>query len=456
MSIMSVAEPAMVWEDRPLIGLSQCLQGKQIAAVLANEPSRLGSTADRQILLQYIRYKPRRRCLTVHRLMPTGNSVRESASPARATQQEGLLVAKALTKEGFLKQQQILQRLSGNCLSWLADPMLQLILLRFPLDPRLDAVRKVYDPQAQNRVLRRVVGGKHGWRLQAMRSLAYKPERRFVAGLRDSEGFERTIKFHSADRFADAVKRLQLLADSRLPSPKLMHVCERYRAVCLDYLPGTSLTVLLAGSGGVHDIAELVGSELAQLHQQPLASSWSRIVAIRPERLTELADTMRVLSPALSVRTAEIVTRVLHRLESTRGETTLCHGDFYAKQILVDQGDVHFIDFDQVGPDDRYRDVANFVAQLHWRERAGDFGFPRLQAVSESFLAGYRRVFLRFDEERYQAQLAAALLRCAMHPFRNAMPDWQAGIEALLEQANAVVTGERPKGHFSSDIDDLD
>jgi hypothetical protein len=52
--------------------------------------------------------------------------------------------------------------------------------------------------------------------------------------------------------------------------------------------------------------------------------------------------------------------------------------------------------------------------------------------------------------------LAAALLRCAMHPFRNAMPGWRAGVEHLLDQANFVVTGERSKVEFSSDIYDLD
>lgn len=451
MSSNSSVESFSVWEDQSLCGLSQSLDGNQIATVMAGEPSRMSVNANSKITLSYIRYKPRRRCLALHRIDPASDSGGELVSPFGPTGPTGLedsLVAKALTRAGFQKQQQLLQRFSGGCQSWLADPLRQIIYVRFPLDQRLEAVRKVYDPQVQNRVLRRVVGGEQGWRLQAMRPLAYKPERRFVIGVRDSEGCERTIKFHSTERFTAAVGRLQLLAESGLEAPELLHVCERYRAVCLEYLPGTSLTVMLAGGGGLHEIAALVGSKLAHMHQQPLASSWSRIADSRHERLTELAESMRVLSPELGARAAEIVTRVLHRLEATRGETALCHGDFYAKQVLVDRGDVQFIDFDQVGPGDRYGDVANFVAQLHWRKLAGDFGFSRLQSVSESFLDGYRRAYPRFDQERYQAQLAAALLRCAMHPFRNAMPGWRAGVEHLLEEANFVVTGERPKVEF--------
>jgi aminoglycoside phosphotransferase len=440
MSIDLGAEPSMYLEDHYLSGLSHCLNAQSIAAVVRSEPFRLGRSAKSVVRLKYIRYKPRRRCLALHCMSATDKPAMDSPAAGPGD----FLLAKALTKAGFAKQHQSLQQSSADRHLWLADPLRQIIYLRFPLDQRLRAVQKVYDPAAHNRVLRRVVGGEHGWHLQAMWPLAYKPERRFVVGVQDCAGDQWLVKFHAVERFADAVCRLQLLAQSGLVSPQLMHVCERYHAVCLEYLPGTCLTQLIACDRGHYEEAALAGMKLAQLHQQPMAGAWLRLPQSRHERLGDLADSLRVLSPELGVRTTAIVSRVLHHLKSTRGDTAICHGDFYAKQVLVDQADVRFIDFDQAGPGDRYGDVANFVAQLHWRELAGDFGTDSRVAVSEAFLDGYRQSHRQFNELRFRAQLAAALLRCAMHPFRNAMPDWQMGVEVLLAKACAVLDWDQP------------
>ena len=141
------------------------------------------------------------------------------------------------------------------------------------------------------------------------------------------------------------------------------------------------------------------------------------------------------LSPAVGQPAREIANEVLRRLANTSSKLAVCHGDFYAKQVIVDRGAIHFIDFDQVGLADRYTDVANFVAQLHWRNLMGDMEANDVQVISEAFLTGYRRVSRRFDYERFRAQLAASLLRCAMHPFRNALANWEDGTRRLLEHA---------------------
>jgi aminoglycoside phosphotransferase len=353
---------------------------------------------------------------------------------------EIMVVAKALTDDGFAKQVPALRRISESNQRCFADPANQVLFLRFPLDQCLPAVQKVYDPGVQNRVLRRVVGAAKPWLFESLHRLAYKPERRFVCLVRGLDGIDRIVKFHAKDRFAEAVTRLRMLEQAKVASPKIVNVSSRYQAVCLEYLSGSPLGDLLASESDCSGVLAEVGSALARLHASAVNSCWLSLPMRRFQRLTELSDSLGVLSSDLGCLAGEIVKQVIRRFEATGRSIALCHGDFYCKQVLVDHGGVRFIDFDQVGPADRYADIANFVAQLYWRRLNGDRGLNCVREFCEVFLDGYRRVSGHFDDDRFRVQLAGALLSCSMHPFRNALPNWEEGVEDLLQKARSAIT----------------
>lgn len=419
MSDQHTANPQLHVSDSSLPGLASVFSAGNLRAIA--DGFRLDSTQAITAKLNYVRYKPHRRCLMLYRI--------------KSSISEDLIVALALTKAGFDKKRQAMKRFGSDHQRWLAEPSDQVIYSLFPMDHRLPAVQKIYDLGSQTRVLRRMIGKRKGFFPQSLERLAYKPERRFVGLVHDNEGCERVIKLHSQERFKDTVERLLLLEQTDVDAPKMIHACSRYNAVCLPYLPGRSLSELITGRNCPRELITAVGMKLAKLHLQPITSAWCELPAIGQERLREIGESLTFLSPPVGSFATEIATEVTRRLANTESQLAVCHGDFYAKQVIVDEGAIHFIDFDQVGLADRYSDVANFVAQLYWRNLMGDTEASDVEVIGDAFLDGYRRACRQFNEERFRAQLAAALLRCAMHPFRNALPDWETGTNRLLQLA---------------------
>ena len=436
MSNQLATSPILHRCDPLLPGLPKILCTRFIGSQIQDQLGGLAGTDGSETTLQYVRYKPHRRCLAVHRLASSlvANNFSDS-DPLRIE-----IIAKALTKESFEKRFQALQYRASDHQMWLVDHEDQIIYLRFPLDDRLQAVQKAYNPDSRTRVLRRMLGAKHGWQPRSLQRLAYKPERRYVGLVQDHDGVKRVVKLHSAERFDDAVQRLVLLDKASIGAPRILHVSPRYHSVCLQYVDGNSLGDAIYGGQYPRELIKAVGMKLARLHHQSLAAQWSTVTAPQHERLSEIAASLLFLSPQLGQRAKEVVNDTLRHLAGTQSEIALCHGDFYAKQVIVDNDNIHFIDFDQAGPADRYQDVANFVAQLYWRNLIMESETNDPLAISNAFLDGYRRGSRQFVEDRFRAQVAAALLRCAMHPFRNAIPNWEVGTAKRLQLAHSALT----------------
>ena len=119
---------------------------------------------------------------------------------------------------------------------------------------------------------------------------------------------------------------------------------------------------------------------------------------------------------------------------------TLIHGDLCARQVLITERDVRLIDFDSAGLGERYQDLGNFVAKLHWqRMRLEMDGESFVERHADAFLRGYRHRNPDFVERSFRIQLAAGLIRCATHPFRHAHSDWEDCAYRLLMLARSAL-----------------
>jgi ATP-binding cassette, subfamily B, bacterial len=105
------------------------------------------------------------------------------------------------------------------------------------------------------------------------------------------------------------------------------------------------------------------------------------------------------------------------------------HGDFHVDQLLVTEGGLAVLDFDQMCMAAPALDLATYAADVV-RGRASDL--EAVQAVLEPLIAGYGGRPAALDW-----YLAAAILGRAAHPFQRQVPSWQERVEGMVATAEA-------------------
>ncbi|MCA9125721.1 MAG: aminoglycoside phosphotransferase family protein [Planctomycetales bacterium] len=402
--------------DPDLPGLNVLLNAHALTEKLCEHDIRVEGIP--QII--YVRYKPGRRCISLVQVDPS-DSVQ-------------WFVLTALTKYDFLKQFK-----KGT--SWEASPSRQeaaqsIRIDRFPFDPGLKHVAKCFDETNRQRLFRRIFAD--GSEIEpsnfGVATLAYKPGKRYVAvGCQP----QKTFKFYCAYQYMPTLRRLLGIQSADIGPPKLERYNERYRVAAFEWVDGHLLSDAL-GSEGSHDATCCeVGRQLARLHHCRIPAKAELSAIAHP--LEELAGYIAFLVPELKPLADEVVSGINASLVADHTAVGLIHGDFYAKQVICAPGRIRFIDFDQAGLGNPYRDVGNFVAKLYWQSVSLNQELTLAENCAESFLRGYRHGIFRFDEHAYRVQLSAGLVRCATHPFRRARKNWPKVTERLLLLARSVL-----------------
>ena len=120
--------------------------------------------------------------------------------------------------------------------------------------------------------------------------------------------------------------------------------------------------------------------------------------------------------------------------------TGIAHNDFYDDQMLVlPDGRVALVDFEEAGPGDPLLDVGNFLAHLRWSTR---FGRSREAANADSFHQLFRQAALdRFGwgERDLALREAVCLFRTCTNAIRHPGKNWQDKLEAGLVLVNETL-----------------
>jgi aminoglycoside phosphotransferase (APT) family kinase protein len=147
-------------------------------------------------------------------------------------------------------------------------------------------------------------------------------------------------------------------------------------------------------------------------HQLHAASASARLViAIAPELEARVATLVEDLGRSMP-RTAELVAS---------------HGDFNARQLMIEDGDLALTDFDEFCLAPPALDLATFMAYV---VRAEPGVSPEADRVLAALLDGYCR--RPRDMSWY---LATMILRRAPRPFRYFEPDWPSRVETMVHIA---------------------
>src|SRR5262249_21272694 len=135
-----------------------------------------------------------------------------------------------------------------------------------------------------------------------------------------------------------------------------------------SWLPGQRLDQLFAGPAFLSQTVEAVGAALAELHvsREPFGHGPPTRTSASAERLRlpVLADWLGHLIPAASAHVHRLANSIVARLSESGACQCLLHGDFYAKQVVLRNGEVAFIDFDEAFAGEPVYDLGSFLAHL--------------------------------------------------------------------------------------------
>ncbi|MEM6674116.1 MAG: phosphotransferase [Planctomycetota bacterium] len=128
---------------------------------------------------------------------------------------------------------------------------------------------------------------------------------------------------------------------------------------------------------------------------------------------------------------------VVHALSASMDElpTTVVHGDFHAKQVLLDGDRAWLLDFDRVGFGDPAMDVGNFLAiSLQDFEE-----YPALDDHLSAFLRRYADACPGTRLDRLPGYVALANLRLACKQHRRLSENWKDNARRYLKRAIAYL-----------------
>lgn len=416
----------LVRRERALPALSLLFDTARLARVLEQQVGAPITGIDPV----YIRYKRRTSCMVAYTV--TGSMGASS------------MYAKALRTSSMDKLEKGVAR--GGADTWLGSGPLVLRALAVsfrahPNDARLKRLRDVIDAPGRATLLRRVSREVGVAASDPFEPLTYKPERRFVAALRGQEGTPRAIlKMYTASGYENACERSHRVESGDiLRVPARLARDERRRLLYLEWLSGRSAADVIASDEPLNGWMCLVGRALAELHNQPIASStpispfFDRSAALR------VISDMQELFPSLAATLARLQSELATVSGSLRAPAGRVHGDFHPRQVLLSPSGVGIVDFDRAGAGEAAADLAYFQANLERDVLAGAVSRERAEDVMDELLRGYGELRPLPLSSVLDLQTAAALALLLPEPFRLCRPNSFELTTRILDRALALI-----------------
>lgn len=435
--MLSAAKTDLVRRDTAIPGLATLLDPEAFIAAFQPFVPEIVFSGVRPT---YLRYKPGTNCLSAYRL---DTDVGCLDVYAKAHGPDALV---NLAKAGHLKTAPG-TRHAG--LFVLEDR--GMVVWFFPNDGKLRQLRRLAKPEARRNLFRQFLPAGIDASTAALETLAYKPERRYVARLVAAAGPQAVVKFHTPYAFRRVRVSTGAFAQSGpLRVPRCIGVAEESGAIGFEWFPGRLLSEIVAEPD--HDAAALLetGAALAELHAQEPLNLAVRTRAAEAEALNAIARWMSFVSPRLADRAVNLASRLAGWLLAEPAHSRPIHGDFYAKQVLVSAGGVGLLDLDEAVRSDPRADLGLFVAHLERDVVRGRVPAGSVGLIAETLLDGYRRAAGRLSENGLGWYVAIGLFQLLHGPFRTCEPDWEARTETLLARVERILTPSSPPSSVQS------
>lgn len=310
-------------------------------------------------------------------------------------------------------------------------------LFQFPDDPSLPGLKEAADPEGVHKLLSRHVLAV-GARRARVEVIRYRPGSRAV--LRHSAG---RMRFYARvmrpSELPVVMRAWEIVAYSDFVVPRIAGYWADGGVLWLSEIPGKNLRnqirrgnqpdtkPLLDGLETLWSVPDKTGN------RPPFNLSGAYRAAKRS--LVHMAAADNSASASLK-QAAESLDPFI---ESWQPSCT-AHNDFYDDQILVlPDGRMVLVDFEEAGPGDPLLDVGNFLAHLRWASR---FRQRKKADASAAFHEVFRSAALdrfRWSERELNLREAVCLFRLCTTPVRHPHPDWRRRLAEGLSLVNEVL-----------------
>ncbi len=305
----------------------------------------------------------------------------------------------------------------------------------FPNDARLRHLQRLQDKQRRMSLLKSILKnntGNKAFREATISTLQYKPERRYVACLTADTGKKAVLKAYrprAYEQTLEHLKQLKALGIERFP--ELIGQHEKYQILLFQWRKGEILSESWQSPYFDVQILEELAQQLAEFHQ----GSWQQVVEPRKNNLTAILQGLAHLTPHLQQRSQELVNLLQAMLQHIPAIKARCHGDFYAKQILIHYDNLFWLDLDDICMAHPGRDLATFVAHLEWDVLRGRLSKQQAKNYEQVFVSSYQEATeYSIEAQHINALIALHLFQLIHHPFRSCEPNWLEQTEQLLTQ----------------------
>lgn len=424
--MLSPPDAEVARRDRALPGLGVLLDPDAFAGALAQALPAIAILGARAV---YVRYKPGTNCLVAYRVAVAGAEIDAYAK---------LHPVDALEKHDKMRQRGIV----------LAQPGATAFL--FPGDGRLRVLRRLADDKRRRRLVRHLLADAvadavpdvEALQHAALRTLRYKPERRYVGQLFGANGTAAVVRAYTRRGFDLALMRCRALARTeRPPVPRALGALPEHALLAYEWVDGTSLDEAGLASDGVR----AAGVALATLHRLPSGDLPHRGPGTEIAAPLEIAASVGILCPHLAQPAGDLARHLADRLAERAPGSALLHGDFDASQCLVGvDGRVTILDLDELHRGDPAADLGTFAAHLERAAICGRLPPDAPARTVELLLDGYACAGGAVARDAVELHTAVALLRLATHAFRERADRWPELTEALVSRVDAIARPRSP------------
>lgn len=364
-----------------------------------------------------IRYKPNTSCLVTYCIESKG--VRD------------FVYAKAFRSDDWHVRSQKFGKSA-----WL-DNELAVGVFRFPDDNKLASLVTLQkDPdQFLSRVL---LDDQEFGKATDLQTLAYKPNRRYVALLCDENKNRAVLKLHCKSTFKSAnaaAATIKKLGIDGLPSR--IGRSKRHRALAYQWIDGSPFDFGNIMLGDLPQTIDQIFDFLDQIHRPVDTQKFK--VAVRPP-MTGIRPVVKYLSLICSPlgTTANQILKQLIDNRPSQYQPLLSHGDFYDRQLLTTCDQLVACDFDELCVDDATADIANFVANLRLGNAVGKLESDFVNQT-DSLCREQLKAADSTAVRRYLWNQAVALMRLSTHPFRSGNSKWVEQVDSILNQCKSLL-----------------
>ncbi len=310
-------------------------------------------------------------------------------------------------------------------------------VFQFPEDPRLPGLPEASDPEAAFTLLNRHVLAVR-MRTARVQLVRYRPANRAV--LRHTAGrvrlFVRVMRPTAASTFLAAH---ELMGQSGFVVPRLAGHWPEGGVIWLSEIPGRNLRQRLRRGRMPDPMLLLDGLE-------PLWKTSPNGHKGRPFNLASAYRRARrsfrhnARDDSEAARSLKDATKALDPFVRDWRPGVIAHNDFYDDQMLVlRDGRIAVVDFEEAGPGDPMLDVGNFLAHLRW---ASHFGSSREADARGAYHQIFRSAALdrfRWSERELALREAVCLFRVCTNAIRRPRDDWHDRLEEGLALVNEVI-----------------